>query len=435
MKKPLKDSFIIGFALFSMFFGAGNVIFPPYLGLESGPHWLLGFISYYIADIGLALLAMFAILRQGSPEKVTSRIGKVPSVLLMCAIVLCIGPMLAIPRTAATTFETSVTPLVSGVSPVLFSVLFFLLILLLLFGLMGGGIGYLGYAAGAELVSLVQNWEGLLEGLRTVLDQLELISFQLWTLVPPELTESVQSVADGLMDWLNTAVPNILQNAVAFTTEKAKRVPSFGLALIIYVMAAYMLTVDYPELRARAAQHTHERLLRFVVQVRNIALAAFGGYLRAELLLSVGVFFILLVGFFLIGQSYGLLLALGLAMLDFIPIVGAGTIMVPWAFLALFTHDYAQAIQIMLIWGVIAMFRRVGEPKVVGDQTGLSPILSLVSIYVGMRLGGVLGMVLGPTVALIALNLVKLGLFEGLRLDLAAAAEDIMALLRERPEN
>ena len=130
-----------------------------------------------------------------------------------------------------------------------------------------------------------------------------------------------------------------------------------------------------------------------------------------------------------------LVLALGLAMLDFIPIVGAGTIMVPWAFLALFTHDYAQAIQIMLIWGVIAMFRRVGEPKVVGDQTGLSPILSLVSIYVGMRLGGVLGMVLGPTVALIALNLVKLGLFEGLRLDLAAAAEDIMALLRERPEN
>ena len=81
------------------------------------------------------------------------------------------------------------------------------------------------------------------------------------------------------------------------------------------------------------------------------------------------LFFILLVGFFLIGQSYGLLLALGLAMLDFIPIVGAGTIMVPWAFLALFTHDYAQAIQIMLIWGVIAMFRRVGEPKVVGDQT------------------------------------------------------------------
>ena len=60
-----RDVFVIGFALFSMFFGAGNVIFPPYLGLESGGQWILGFFCYYMADIGLALLAMFAILREG----------------------------------------------------------------------------------------------------------------------------------------------------------------------------------------------------------------------------------------------------------------------------------------------------------------------------------------------------------------------------------
>ena len=131
MKKHLLDSLVIGFALFSMFFGAGNVIFPPYLGLESGPEWLLGFLSYFLADIGLAMLAMFAILRQGSPDGITARIGKLPSTVLMCAIVLCIGPMLAIPRTAATTYETSLAPLVAGFSPVLFSILFFLLILLL----------------------------------------------------------------------------------------------------------------------------------------------------------------------------------------------------------------------------------------------------------------------------------------------------------------
>lgn len=131
MKKHLQDSLVIGFALFSMFFGAGNVIFPPYLGLESGPEWLAGFFSYFMADIGLALLAMFAILRQGSPDGITARIGRIPSTALMCAIVLCIGPMLAIPRTAATTYETSLAPLVSGFSPALFSILFFLLILLL----------------------------------------------------------------------------------------------------------------------------------------------------------------------------------------------------------------------------------------------------------------------------------------------------------------
>lgn len=131
MKKHLRDMLVIGFALFSMFFGAGNVIFPPYLGLSSGPEWLVGFLSYFLADIGLAMLAMFAILRQGSPEGITSPLGRIPSTVLMCMIVLCIGPMLAIPRTAATTYETSLSPLVSGVSPVLFSALFFLLILLL----------------------------------------------------------------------------------------------------------------------------------------------------------------------------------------------------------------------------------------------------------------------------------------------------------------
>ena len=131
MKRSLRDMFVIGFALFSMFFGAGNVIFPPYLGLSCGRQWFLGFACYYLADIGLALAALFAVLRSGSPGHMTRRIGKVPSTLLMSAIILCIGPMLAIPRTAATTYEMSLAPLVSGFSPVLFSFLFFAVILLL----------------------------------------------------------------------------------------------------------------------------------------------------------------------------------------------------------------------------------------------------------------------------------------------------------------
>ena len=308
-----------------------------------------------------------------------------------------------------------------------------LLILLLLFGLLGAGIGYLGYAGGVELVALVQNWNGLLESLQSTLDQIEIMSAQLWRLVPAQLTAAVESVTQGFMEWLNSAMPDLLNAAVGYTTDKARGVPDVVLALIIYIMACYMLTVDYPYLRSQAVQHTHQRLLHFLKQVRDTALAAFGGYLRAEFLLSVVVFFILLVGFFVIGQPYGLLLALVLAVMDFIPIIGAGTVMVPWAVVDLFMGNYFHAVQLMVIWGAIALFRRVGEPKFVGDQTGLSPIASLISIYIGWRLAGVLGMILGPTIALIALNLVRLGIFEGVRLDLAAAAEDIMAVLRERP--
>lgn len=215
--------------------------------------------------------------------------------------------------------------------------------------------------------------------------------------------------------------------------EKAVSFSSFLLALVFFVMATFMLTADYPYLRSRAAQHLDEGTLHFLGQVRATALGAFGGYLKAELLLSIGVFFILLIGFFVIRQPYGLLLALGLAIMDFIPIIGAGTVMVPWAVIALFTHNYLDAIEIMVIWGIIAMFRRVMEPKFVGDQTGLSPIASLVSIYVGMQVAGVLGMILGPILLLVLLNLAGMGMFRGLRLDIAAAVRDIAALLSQRP--
>ncbi len=132
-KKPhtVRDIVVVGFALFSMFFGAGNVIFPPYLGMQSGSQWLLGFATYFIADIGLALLGVFALLRVGSSEAVTLRLGKVPSDILMCAIILCIGPMVAIPRTSASTFEMAIAPNLSSVSAPVFSVLFFALILAL----------------------------------------------------------------------------------------------------------------------------------------------------------------------------------------------------------------------------------------------------------------------------------------------------------------
>ena len=89
-----------------------------------------------------------------------------------------------------------------------------------------------------------------------------------------------------------------------------------------------------------------------------------------------------------------------------------------------------HAAQLMVIWGIIALFRRLGEPKILGDQTGLSPILSLVGIYVGMLLGGVLGMIVGPLLLLVFINLTKLGIFSPVMADLSAAASDVAAILK-----
>ena len=308
-----------------------------------------------------------------------------------------------------------------------------LLLLFLIFGLLGGGLALLVYAAAGQLVSLVQNWGGLLDSLQTVMDQLEALFARLLTLAPPQVNEIVENAKDSLFQWLSEAAPAALGNLGLEAGERAMGLPAFLVALVIFIMATFLLTADYPYLRSRYVQHLDEGLLRFLGQLRTTALGAFGGYVKAEFLLSVGVFFILLTGFFLIRQPYGLLLSLGLAVMDFIPIIGAGTVMVPWAFVALFTGDLSAAVELMAIWGVIALFRRVMEPKFVGDQTGLSPILSLVSIYVGMKLAGVLGMVFGPVVLLVVLNLAGMGMFRGARLDLEAAARDIAAILSERP--
>ena len=132
-KVEFKDLMVVGFALFAMFFGAGNLIFPPYLGVESGSSWFTGFVGFLFADGGLALLAVIAATRfRGGTSKMFDRAGHKLSVLLGSAIVICIGPLLAIPRTAATTYEMGILPTIGpGFNAVLFSVIFFALTLVL----------------------------------------------------------------------------------------------------------------------------------------------------------------------------------------------------------------------------------------------------------------------------------------------------------------
>lgn len=128
-----RDLFIIGFALFAMFFGAGNLIFPPYLGLISGPQWWVGFLGFTITDAGLGLLAIIALSKyDGNLNVLASRVNKTFAIIISTAIILCIGPFLATPRTAATTYEIGILPIFGeSVNRYLFSVAFFIIACLL----------------------------------------------------------------------------------------------------------------------------------------------------------------------------------------------------------------------------------------------------------------------------------------------------------------
>lgn len=124
----IKDVVVVGFALFAMFFGAGNLIFPPFLGVTTGESWLIGFLGFVLSDVGLAILAILAAAKcNGEINKILEKAGDKLSVVLGCAIMICLGPLLAIPRTAATTFEMGAQPIFGDISPVLVSVIFFVL--------------------------------------------------------------------------------------------------------------------------------------------------------------------------------------------------------------------------------------------------------------------------------------------------------------------
>ena len=109
MNNKNKDILIIGFALFAMFFGAGNLIFPPYLGHAIGSEYIIGMLGFIITGVGLPLLAILSCLKgDGTFETIASKIGPKFSIIFASILFIAIGPMLGIPRTAATTFEITI---------------------------------------------------------------------------------------------------------------------------------------------------------------------------------------------------------------------------------------------------------------------------------------------------------------------------------------
>ena len=305
-----------------------------------------------------------------------------------------------------------------------------LFLILLAFAAAGAILFGLGYSLFSEVSALLDNWEGSWDTLQTGADALGAWLDKLLAYLPAEVETFVNENLDQLWSAFSGWVSSVVPMVGTWAGSIAMGVPSFVVALIVFIMAAYFITADYPHYRFLMADRLPPEVRSFVAHVKHTALGAFAGYVRAEVIISAGVFAILLVGFLFIGQPYAVLLALALAVLDFIPIIGSGTIMVPWAVIDLVTGSWTHALGLLVVWGIICVFRRVAEPKAVGSQTGLSPILSLISMYVGMRLAGVLGMILGPIVCLVAINVARTGIFDGLVADLALAVRDTAALLR-----
>ena len=124
------------------------------------------------------------------------------------------------------------------------------------------------------------------------------------------------------------------------------------------------------------------------------------------------VFVILLIGFLIIGNPYALLLALVISIVDLLPILGTGTILIPWTLICFLQRDYRQAMFLIILYVVCLVARQFLQPKMIADSMGLDSMTTLVLIYSGYKLDGMKGMILALLMGVVIITLYKLGLFD-----------------------
>ena len=298
----------------------------------------------------------------------------------------------------------------------------------------GAVVAGLIYALIGQILSFFQDWQSIWDTVMSGVQAVTNAAQEPLSHLPESVALRLSGLGDSLVAWLGEALSDFLTAAAAWAGSFAMSLPAWVISVVVCIMATYFIAADYPNLRAKAIGCIPREFRGFFAHFKRVAQDAFGGYIKAEFMLSVWVTVVLMVGFWLTGEPYGLLLAVVFGVLDFIPIIGAGTVMVPWAVIDVALGNYSHALGLMAIWVVIIFLRQIGEPKFVGNHTGLSPIASLISIYVGMRVGGVVGMILGPVVCLILWNIARAGYFDNTLRDLRLAVGDISALLKNAPK-
>ena len=173
-------------------------------------------------------------------------------------------------------------------------------LLVLVFAALGALVWGLLSAAAGEIAELALDWQGMLASLQALVDDLGARFSRGIALLPDSLQTAVDTLTQRLFEWLETAIPRFLSAGMDYAAGVARSLPSFAVASIVFVMAAYFLTADFPRLRTAVADKLPRGPRIFCSQVKRAASVGFGGYIRSQLILSVGVFFILLGGLLLV---------------------------------------------------------------------------------------------------------------------------------------
>lgn len=235
---------------------------------------------------------------------------------------------------------------------------------------------------------------------------------QLWFKAEKRLMSASEDLPTEVVMEISNQVEDLLSKMKVGLTEKVnfenitntiKNIPNYLVSFLVYLIALFLFMLELPNLKARIYSHfTPKTADRVSFMTSRLSYVIFG-FFKAQFLVSIIIFVVSLIGLLIIVPDVALIMSLIIWVIDFIPLIGSIVVMGPWALYQLFTGDISLGSQLAVLAAVLLIIRRTVEPKVMGQHIGLSPLATLIAMYLGLKLFGVLGFIIGPLV-LIAFN-------------------------------
>lgn len=286
-----------------------------------------------------------------------------------------------------------------------------------------------------EIASFIQDIPSMWASLETDFNSISQNLSVVYDKLPADIQNTLNSIAEQANELAGTLVSRLSSPTLEAVGNFAKQLPTLIIGVIMCLLSSYLFVSERDQITTFVKRYTPEWiLLRFRLMKQSVVKAV-GGYFKAQLKIEIWIYLFLVIGFLILRIDYAILIAFGVAIMDFLPFFGTGTIMVPWAIVKLLSADYKMTIGLLLIWGISQLFRQIIQPKIVGDSIGVPPIPTLFLLYIGYMASGVLGMIVAVPVGLILWTMYEAGAFETTKNSILILSAGLNHFRRLTPED
>lgn len=219
--------------------------------------------------------------------------------------------------------------------------------------------------------------------------------------IRPLLTENINSLFSNGASLVDQAVRYLL----GLAGNLLSHIPDSTLGLGTTIISGFMISSKLPKIRAWLVRRFPKERLRSLLTTGKRMKKAVGGWILAQIKLMGLTFTILFLGFLLLRIPHALLWAAGVSLVDAFPVLGTGTVLIPWCLISLLQGNTARAIGLAGIYITATLIRSALEPKLVGRHLGLDPLVTLFALYAGYKLWGIGGMILAPLLTVTAIQI------------------------------